>query len=104
MAKIVFSGDVDEANFEPIINGAGGAEDDDEDDSWLVSPLNIQIEANSDLQVDIDVNLQSHILKDTLADNPKEKLVMEEEDISVTTQTEEDLNFDVTKAEFGSFS
>ena len=43
------------------------------------------------------------ILKDTLADNPKEKLVMEE-DISVTTQTEEDLNFDVTKAEFGSFS
>ena len=44
------------------------------------------------------------ILKDTLADNPKEKLVMEEEDISVTTQTEEDLNFDVTKAEFGSFS
>ena len=29
---------------------------------------------------------------------------MEEEDISVTTQTEEDLNFDVTKAEFGSFS
>ena len=42
------------------------------------------------------------ILKDTLADNPKEKLVMEE-DISVTTQTE-DLNFDVTKAEFGSFS
>ena len=44
------------------------------------------------------------ILKDTLADNPKEKLVMEEEDISVTTHTEEDLNFDVTKAEFGSFS
>ena len=43
------------------------------------------------------------ILEDTLADNPKEKLVMEEEDISVTTQTE-DLNFDVTKAEFGSFS
>ena len=25
---------------------------------------------------------------------------MEEEDISVTTQTKEDLNFDVTKAEF----
>ena len=42
------------------------------------------------------------ILKDTLADNPKKKLVMEE-GISVTTQTE-DLNFDVTKAEFGSFS
>ena len=44
------------------------------------------------------------ILKDTLADSPKEKLVMEEEDISVTTQTEKDLDFDVTKAEFGSFS
>ena len=62
--------------------------------------MNHQIGSTPDLQVDSDINLESQFLKDTLADNPEEKSVRDGkkgEDISVTVQTEQEPNFDVTK-------
>ena len=62
--------------------------------------MNHQIGSTPDLQVDNDIKLESQFLKDTLADNPEEKSVRDGkkgEDISVTVQTEQEPNFDVTK-------
>ena len=69
--------------------------------------MNHQIGSTPDLQVDNDINLEPQFLKDTLVDNPEEKSVRDGkkgEDISVTVQTEQEANFDVTKVAFGSFS
>ena len=69
--------------------------------------MNHQIGSTPDLQVDNDINLEYQFLKETLADNPEEKSVRDGkkgEDISVTVQTEQEANFEVTKVAFGSFS
>ena len=66
---------------------------------WLIKANISGYEAN--------INLEYQFLKETLADNPEEKSVRDGkkgEDISLTVQTEQEANFDVTKVGFGSFS
>lgn len=114
--KTVLNGDVAEAilgdeEIEAFAESVIDAEPDDDDDSWLKSDSHIPVDRNAKLQIDADINLDSPLLKDVLADNPGNLKQTSDrnsknKDASVADDCieEEDENFDVTQVDIGDFS